>query len=123
MLFVDLWQSPIVGFTHYETCLVSKANYNILNIAYIFKQNSLIIEMLDLGADINLADKNNNTILHLLLEDGNLDLVKKLIKYKPNWNFKNNQNKSPLSILVDKSYVDLLKLLMASNYEIELINK
>ena len=21
MLFVDLWQSPIVGFTHYETCL------------------------------------------------------------------------------------------------------
>lgn len=79
--------------------------------------------MLDLGADINLADKNNNTILHLLLEDGNLDLVKKLIKYKPNWNFKNNQKKSPLSIVVDKSYLDLLKLLMASNYEIELINK
>ena len=21
MLFVDLWQSPILGFTHYETCL------------------------------------------------------------------------------------------------------
>ena len=21
MLFVDLWQSPIMGFTHYETCL------------------------------------------------------------------------------------------------------
>ena len=24
MLFVDLWQSPIVGFTHYETCLNDK---------------------------------------------------------------------------------------------------
>ncbi len=60
---------------------------------------------------------------NLLLEDGNVDLVKKLIKYKPNWNFKNNQKKSPLSIVVDKSYLDLLKLLMASNYEIELINK
>ena len=23
MLFVDLWQSPILGFTHYETCLLS----------------------------------------------------------------------------------------------------
>ena len=22
MLFVDLWQSPILGFTHYETCLI-----------------------------------------------------------------------------------------------------
>ena len=24
MLFVDLWQSPILGFTHYETCLPYK---------------------------------------------------------------------------------------------------
>ena len=24
MLFVDLWQSPILGFTHYETCLPRK---------------------------------------------------------------------------------------------------
>ena len=30
MLFVDLWQSPILGFTHYETCLINK--YIIKNI-------------------------------------------------------------------------------------------
>ena len=33
MLFVDLWQSPILGFTHYETCLENTygaSNYNPL---------------------------------------------------------------------------------------------
>ena len=29
MLFVDLWQSPILVFTNYETCLLSLNNENI----------------------------------------------------------------------------------------------
>ena len=62
MLFVDLWQSPIVGFTHYETCLITymKNKYNLnlinqINHVELFDKNLLqfIIQNLDIHELLN----------------------------------------------------------------------
>ena len=48
MLFVDLWQSPIVGLLHYETCLM---HYSILNNSrelYVFGlENNAMLDLRD----------------------------------------------------------------------------
>ena len=48
MLFVDIWQSPILGFTHYETCLM---HYSILNNSrelYVFGlENNAMLDLRD----------------------------------------------------------------------------
>ena len=40
MLFVDLWQSPILGFTHYETCL-NKSSESLLYLLFILSLEDL----------------------------------------------------------------------------------
>ena len=45
MLFVDLWQSPILGFTHYETCLMNKLKVHTTDIK---------------DSDITVKQNNNN---------------------------------------------------------------
>ena len=55
MLFVDLWQSPIMGFTHYETCLTYKTNETkevILSIGDIIKINNKQLVIVDTDKQI-----------------------------------------------------------------------
>ena len=54
MLFVDLWQSPIVGLLHYETCLtvlssnqftsLEQVNQSILTVEDATQKNAALVE-------------------------------------------------------------------------------
>jgi len=59
-----------------------------------------IIGMLaDAGANINVLDRNGNNGLHLVVDDGNFDIVPKLVELGVDINRKNNQGKTPYDLI------------------------
>ncbi|KAL7722225.1 Interleukin-1 receptor-associated kinase [Entamoeba marina] len=54
--------------------------------------------LLDNGANVNTANKSNNTILHLVVQLNRVDLVTILLKSGANIYHKNNNNETPLDL-------------------------
>ena len=63
----------------------------VLTAATQNKCTAAALELLDGGADPNIADKTGNTPLHVAAQNGALDLVQKLLAKKANLNVKNAQ--------------------------------
>ena len=63
--------------------------------------NSMITHLILFGANLDVFDNDGNHLLHLAVQHGYLDLVKKIIKLYPSKiNVLNNQHQTPLFIAV-----------------------
>jgi len=79
MLFVDLWQSPILGFTHYETCLdillgllisykslVEDIVVNIKELTYLNNNDNIqILTTKEMNEVNGLIKKVQSQVIHL----------------------------------------------------------
>ena len=115
---VDINETNEYGDTalHYATCMRnykmakflidSGANINVknhygmtplINVIYNDDYNMCQI-LINSGADVNLGRGkiNNNSALHIAVDNGNLDIVKLLIKSGANLNFKNIYGITPI---------------------------
>ena len=59
------------------------------------------------GANIDIEDDNNNTVLHLAIMTKNIKLIKKIQKYHPNINIKNNLGMTQLDCINDDKILNL----------------
>ena len=59
------------------------------------------------GSNIDIVDDNNNTILHLAIMTKNIKLIKKIQKYHPNLNIKNNLGMTQLECITDNNILNL----------------
>ncbi len=73
------------------------------NLRKLFDKNILIIRLfLRKGLDVNTADNEGNTLLHLAILEEKKDLFEKLLTLGPNVNLKNKHAQTPLHIICNK---------------------
>ncbi len=81
--------------------------------AAVFKEHtSLTNELLELGADPNIADVNGTTSLHYAVMLKNEDIVRLLMNKNADTNAADNRNKTPLDYAItigNKKIINLLK--------------
>ena len=97
--------------------LIDSDGNSLLQLATINKHGVKILEMLlDLGADVNVTDKNGNTLLHFAINGRNTSVVEFLISKGMDVNKKNNDRKSPLDIAFDENKSSLFGIRYPSYY-------
>lgn len=78
------------------------------------KTLDIAIKLINLGVNVNLADKDGETPLHLAVKNGSLELVKMLIAAGADVNFCNNAKHSPLYIASGYEHFEIVKVLLSS---------
>jgi len=90
------------------------------NLFYIYKKSNLDIkQFISICFEIYglkyKIDENENTLLHLVCDYGNINLVKKIMKYSLSLSFvdvKNKQYKTAFNLALENNYFDILKVLL-----------
>lgn len=67
--------------------------------------------MLKVGADINAKDKYGDSVLHHVLDHGDCELARLLIKKGADYNAVNNKGETPATIAIEKGYEVVLDLM------------
>jgi len=73
-----------------------------------------IKKLLESGADVNTADKNNFTLLMSFVEKGDEDIVQLLLDYGANVNVKDLFKMTALDYAIKKKQLKIAKLLVKS---------
>ena len=74
--------------------------------------------MLDLGANINAKDNEDNNCLHYEINSNNPNLLKKLLIRGANKEEKNIKNETPLDLARQNTFQKLIKILSTNEHEI-----
>lgn len=69
--------------------------------------------LLDLWADVNIADKTNNAPIHPACSMGNLDIVKLLIKYNARLHVKTDTGNYLLALAINGDQDDAIEFLLS----------
>jgi ankyrin repeat protein len=72
---------------------------------------------------LNKKDRDGNTILHLSVLDGCIELVEYLLDKGVNVNDKNNDGDTPLHLAIKLNDFDITKLLLDNHAQIDVVNK
>ncbi|XP_057318326.1 uncharacterized protein LOC130663224 [Microplitis mediator] len=83
---------------------------------------SLVKTLIHHRAKINIT-YNNNTPLHLAVEQNNYAIAEFLIKRRAEVNALTEENRSPLQIAIEKNNINLVKLLIKNNADINVVTK
>ena len=100
-----------------------------LNIAVLKSEPTLVLKLLNAGADPNITDSNKNNSLHLLLDNfdsqkyRNILIGDYLIQYGINHNSKNNEQLAPVHIAAKEKQVGAIKWMNKKNLFFESNNK
>ncbi len=89
--------------------IVKQTNQNI--------QNELFSLAVKHGADINVQDDDGNTLFHLALEQGLLQLVERLIQSGANTQLRNKKHQSIIQLAESKKMMDIVMRLRARRCE------
>ena len=64
--------------------------------------------LLELGFGVDKVDGRGNTLLHYVVSEGKLDVVKELIRHKARMDRINSEGKSPIDIAIEKNSGEIL---------------
>lgn len=79
---------------------------------------SEIEKLLQSGADVNTADKNNFTLLMSFVKKGDVKTVKILLDYGANVNLKDFSNLTALDYAIKNAHLNIAKLLVLNGAHI-----
>ena len=77
-----------------------------------------IEELLNSGADINISDKNNFTLLMTFVQKGDLEIVKTLLKNGANVNTQDLSSMTALDYAIKSKQLEIAKLLVKNGANI-----
>ncbi|XP_057318733.1 ankyrin-1-like [Microplitis mediator] len=83
---------------------------------------SLVKTLIHHRARINIT-YNNNTPLHLAVDQNNYTIAEFLIRRRAEVNALTKENQSPLQIAIEKNNINLVKLLIKNNADINVVTK
>ncbi|WP_296315602.1 ankyrin repeat domain-containing protein [Winogradskyella sp. UBA3174] len=87
-------------------------SYGTPLIASVFKGHlDLVDELLNIGADPNVADVNGSTGLHFAVIMGKVDIVTSLLKYNADINLLDNKKRKPIDYALISDNKEIIKLL------------
>ena len=86
---------------------------NIFDLCWNGKNDAVISKLND-GKDINDRNelKRHTSLLHIVSEKNNLDLLKRLMNYKPDINIRDRLLRTPLFYAAEKSNVEICRYLL-----------
>jgi len=73
--------------------------------------------LIELGADTNIGDENNNLPIHVACQFGNLKIVDVLLNNGTNLFKKTDHGNLPLALAVNENHVDIIKKLYLIMYD------
>ena len=86
-----------------------------LHIACQHKQTNLAIELINLGANVNLKNHKNSTPLHLATMSNSIKIIELLVKSGANINAQDQDNFSALHFSIKHNDISLVKYLLENN--------
>lgn len=106
------------------------ANFNLVNtkkdcplLLAVRNRNPEILDNLIRipGIDLRVQDRNQNSLLHIAVETGNLNHLNKLLIAGVNPNLQNNSGMTPLMLAISKNNLPAIKILLKTknNFELE----
>lgn len=75
-------------------------------------KEALVVLLISWGADLEMKDKENNTLLHYAAITNNFRLAKLLIIRGANRKSYNSEGKSPYTLAEEQGYTDILRILV-----------
>jgi ankyrin repeat protein len=87
-----------------------------LHYACYFGSRKVIDFLLDLGANINSTDQENNTSLHYAINSGCTKTVKKMLIRGANKNTKNQEGKTPYDVAKQMNNQEMANILKKKNF-------
>lgn len=114
---IEIWKSPHV-LTNFEYWVNQKPDPIFAQIvqAVLFNKTKtvrkLVLRYLGVRSDLNRTDVYGNTLLHLAINNGQLDLVERLIKAGARVDRPDGSGRNPVHLAANKKQIDFLKLLI-----------
>ncbi len=90
---------------------VNHQDHNGMTAMMLYPDKDTIKELIRAGADIHLADKNGDTVLHHALENFHTSAARYLIKKGADYNRPDNMGKTPVQIAVEIGADSVLELM------------
>lgn len=84
-----------------------------LLLASLLEKYSVCHHLLDLGADVNMVDNENNVPIHPVCFSGNLDIVKLLVEHGANLHIKTDKGNLPLALAINGGHEHVAKYLLS----------
>lgn len=81
--------------------------------AVLMEDYFMCSHLLDLGADVNIADNENNAPIHPACSMGNLDIVKLLVNYNARLHIKTAKGNFPLALAINGEHENVAKFLLS----------
>jgi ankyrin repeat protein len=95
---------------------------NLLSAAAKLLNGDYLDDDVDITNLLNVKDEKRRSPLHIAVEKGNKDLVKRLIAKKANVSSRDSKKRSPLHIAVEKGNKDLVKLLLDAGADVNALD-
>jgi ankyrin repeat protein len=81
-----------------------------------------LVQLLERNGNPELKDDNKNTLLHIAIHKGQIDLARKLIKIGTDVNAQNSQGNTPLHLAAIRGDLKLVKLLLENDADPAIAN-
>jgi ankyrin repeat protein len=91
---------------------ITYGGQDLIQIATKKNSTKSISKLVELGFDINKKYKNEITLLHDAVSNGNIEAVKTLIELKADLNLQNSVLETPLCLASEKGLTEMVKLLV-----------
>lgn len=77
----------------------------------LLSDKDMLKELIRAGADIHMADREGNTVLHYVLKNGDGETARYLIKKGADYNRPNNSGETPAQLAVERGLETVLELM------------
>lgn len=100
------------GMRAYVNVQENEQHYTALHDAVLIESVEAATFLIELGANINLQDRQGNTPLHYAAQLSNAPLAELLLEHQAQPNIMNNEGKTALNIALEAASTDLIFLLL-----------